>query len=438
MQHYQGILALYGHTRDFATVRLSHDAKPHKIGISISEMRCMRIVGVLMKENDGMSKVYITGAMRTAIGGLSGMLSSQTASKLGGSAIRAALAQAENPTPDEVVMGNVLMAGQGQAPARQAAHHAGLDWSIPATTVNKMCGSGMQAAMMTADRLMCHNGTGVAGGMESMSRAPHLIFETRKGFRMGHQKIYDSMFLDGLEDAYEPGTLMGVYAERTAQERQISREVQDEFALSSLRRAQAASEGAFQREITPITVTDRKSEVTVDWDEQLATAKPGNIPHLKPAFVAEGTVTAANSSSISDGAAALVLQADAAPPKTARAEWIGQASHSELPSNFTIAPIGAIQKLLDQTGWSINDVDLFEVNEAFAVVALAAREHFDIDAERFNIHGGACALGHPIGASAARVIVTLLGALEERNMKRGVASVCIGGGEATAVAIVRL
>ncbi len=385
-----------------------------------------------------MSKLYITGAKRTAIGGLSGALSSQSASRLGGEAIRAALAQAENPVPDEVVMGNVLMAGQGQAPARQAAHHAGLDWSVPATTVNKMCGSGMQAAMMTADRLMRCGGTGVAGGMESMSRAPQLILETRKGFRMGHQKIYDSMFLDGLEDAYEPGTLMGVYAERTAQERQISREAQDEFALSSLSRARTASEGAFRHEITPVTVKDRKSETTVDRDEQLATARPEKIPHLKPAFVADGTVTAANSSSISDGAAALVLQTDAAPPKTARAEWIGQATHSELPNNFTVAPIGAIQKLLDQTGWGVKDVDLFEVNEAFAVVALAARGHFGIDAERFNVHGGACALGHPVGASAARVIVTLLGALEERNLKRGVASVCIGGGEATAVAVTRL
>ncbi|MCY4035082.1 MAG: thiolase family protein [Hyphomicrobiales bacterium] len=385
-----------------------------------------------------MGKLYITGAKRTAIGGLSGALSSQAASRLGGEAIRAALAQAENPAPDEVVMGNVLMAGQGQAPARQAARHAGLDWSVPATTVNKMCGSGMQAAMMTADRLMRCGGTGVAGGMESMSRAPHLVLETRKGFRMGHRKIYDSMFLDGLEDAYEPGTLMGVYAERTAQERQISREAQDEFALSSLGRARAASEGAFRREIVPVAVADGKSETTVQRDEQLAAARPDKIPHLKPAFVADGTVTAANSSSISDGAAALVLQADAAPPKTARAEWMGQASHSELPNNFTVAPIGAIQKLLDQTGWGVEDVDLFEVNEAFAVVALAVREHFSIDAERFNVHGGACALGHPIGASAARVIVTLLGALEERNLKRGVASVCIGGGEATAIAVTRV
>lgn len=385
-----------------------------------------------------MSRIFITGAMRTAIGGLSGELSSQSASQLGGVAMRAALAQAENPSPDEVVMGNVLMAGQGQAPARQAAHHAGLDWSVPATTVNKMCGSGMQAAMMISNHLMRYGGTGVAGGMESMSNAPHLVMETRQGFRMGHRKMYDSMFLDGLEDAYEAGTLMGVYAERTAQERQISRKRQDEFALSSLSRAKAASSGAFRREIAPVTVVNGKSEFTVDRDEQIDRAIPDKIPHLKPAFVAEGTVTAANSSSISDGAAAVVLQADTAPPKTARAEWIGQASHAELPDNFTIAPIGAIQKLLDQTGWGIDDVDLFEVNEAFAVVALAAREHFGIDAERFNVHGGACALGHPIGASAARVIVTLLRALEERDLKNGVASVCIGGGEATAVAITRV
>lgn len=385
-----------------------------------------------------MSRVFITGAKRTAMGGLSGVLSSVPAAELGGVAIKAALEQAGHPTPAEVVMGNVLMAGQGQAPARQAAHHGGLDWSVPATTINKMCGSGMQAAMMSADHLVRYGGTGVAGGMENMSRAPYLVLNARSGVRMGHQKMLDSMFLDGLEDAYEAETLMGVYAERTAQKYQISREAQDAFALASLSRAQSASETAFPNEIVPVHVQNRKSEIIVIQDEQLATARPEKIPHLKPAFVPGGTVTAANSSSISDGAAALVLCADQAAPSHARAEWLGQASHSELPENFTVAPVGAIQKLLDQVGWSVDDVDLFEVNEAFAVVALAAREHYGIAAERFNVHGGACALGHPIGASGARIIVTLLGALEARNLKRGIAAVCIGGGEATAVAIERL
>lgn len=385
-----------------------------------------------------MSRLFITGAKRTAIGGLSGKLMPLSAARLGGESIKAALEQASGPQPSEVVMGNVLMAGQGQAPARQAAHFAGLDWSIPATTINKMCGSGMQAAMMTADRLLRDGGVGVAGGMESMSQAPYLMMGARTGYRMGHQRMQDSMFVDGLEDAYERGTLMGVYAERTAQRLKITREAQDEFALTSLSRAEKASRGAFSREIIPVVVKTRKSEMLVDRDEQLDSARAEKIRHLKPAFVAEGTVTAANSSSISDGAAALVLQADAAAPEGARAEWIGQASHAELPENFTVAPIGAIGKLLDQVGWTVDDVDLFEVNEAFAVVALAARGHFDIAPERFNVHGGACALGHPIGCSAARIIVTLLSALEERDLKRGVAAVCIGGGEATAVAVERV
>ena len=384
-----------------------------------------------------MRRVFITGAKRTAIGSLNGAFKSLSAAALGGNAIKAALEQAEHPVPSEVVMGNVLMAGQGQAPARQATHHAGLAWDIPASTVNKMCGSGMQAAMITADRLMRYGGTGVAGGMENMSRAPYLLANTRTGLRMGHQQMQDSMLLDGLEDAYDKHTLMGVFAERTAQKCQITREAQDEFALLSLSRAQAAATQDFPREITPITVTTGKTVAVVEHDEQLATAKPEKIPYLLPAFVPDGSVTAANSSSISDGAAALVLHADEDAPHTARAEWIGQISHAERPENFTLAPIGAIQKLLDQVGWRVDDVDLFEVNEAFAVVALAARQHFAIAPERFNVNGGACALGHPIGASAARVVVTLLGALETHNVKRGIAAVCIGGGEATAVAIER-
>ncbi|MEM7070183.1 MAG: thiolase family protein [Pseudomonadota bacterium] len=390
-----------------------------------------------------MKKIYITGAKRTPMCSLNGAISSLSAPQFAGFAIKAAWQQSlnsasSNNTPSSIIMGNVLMAGQGQAPARQAAHYGGLGWDIPATTINKMCGSGMQALMFMANHLHCYGGVGIAGGMESMSQAPHLLTGLRAATRMGHQKIQDSMFVDGLEDAYEKGALMGVFAERTAKELNISRQSQDEFALASLSRALEAVEYTLDNEITAIQMEHKKSIITIDQDEQLASAKPEKIPYLKPAFAPDGTVTAANSSSISDGAATLILQADQSPPAHARAKLLGQAHHAERPEHFTIAPIGAIQKLLDQLGWSTKDVDLFEVNEAFAVVALAARNHFNIAPERFNIHGGACALGHPVGASGARIVVTLLNALERHNLKRAIAAICIGGGEATAIAIERI
>ena len=380
-----------------------------------------------------MKSVFVTAAARTPMGGLGGSLSALTAGELGGAALKAVV---ENSSiPSEVVMGNVLMAGQGQAPARQAVHAAGLEWSVPATTVNKMCGSGMQAAMQVADRLLATGGVMAAGGMESMSQAPYLVSKARSGLRMGHAAFKDSMFLDGLEDAYTPGQLMGVFAEQTARDLGLTREEQDNYALLSLERARQAAEGAFASEIVSVEVRGRKSSTVVSSDEQLVTARPEKIPTLRPAFAADGTVTAANASSISDGAAALMLQADGAAPSGAIAKWVGQVTHAELPEHFTIAPITAINKLLTQVGWGVNDVDLFEVNEAFAVVALAARNALNIEADRFNVHGGACALGHPIGASGARIIVTLLNALQTRGLKRGVAAVCIGGGEATAIAV---
>jgi len=385
-----------------------------------------------------MSEVVISGAARTPMGGFQGDLAMIEAPGLGGVAIHAALEQAGVATADSVAMGVVLPAGQGQAPARQAGYAAGLGDDVPATTVNKMCGSGMQCVMDAADTLaLGHQRVAIAGGMESMSNAPYLLPKMRGGARIGHGQVVDSMFLDGLEDAYEPGRLMGTYAEDCAGKYQFTREAQDGYALASLERAQSAiSSGAFGAEIAPVTVKNRGGETVVNRDEQPGKARPEKIPHLKPAFRDGGTVTAANSSSISDGAAALVLaRADAGLP--VRARILGHATHAQAPGWFTTAPVPAAQKLLKQVGWSLEDVDLWEVNEAFAVVPMAFMADLGVSHDRLNINGGACALGHPIGASGARIIVTLLNALEARGQKRGVAAICIGGGEGTAIAIER-
>jgi acetyl-CoA C-acetyltransferase len=341
------------------------------------------------------------------------------------------------------MFGCVLPAGQGQAPARQAALAAGLPLSTGATTINKMCGSGMKAAMLANDLLIAGSATlAVAGGMESMTNAPYLLDRARGGYRMGHGRVLDHMFLDGLEDAYDKGRLMGTFAEDCAQNYQFTREVQDNFAIASLTRAQTAiKDGSFAGEVTPVTLKAGKSEITVSTDEQPLKAKFDKIPTLKPAFRDGGTVTAANSSSISDGAAALVLMRRSEAEKRGLkplAAIVGHATHAHEPALFATAPIGAIRKLAERTGWSLADVDLFEINEAFAVVALAAMHDLDLPHDKVNVHGGACALGHPIGASGARVLVTLLAALEKYDLKRGIASLCIGGGEATAVAVERL
>ena len=386
--------------------------------------------------------IVIVGAARTPMGALQGELSSLSASDLGAVAIKAAIERAGiSPADvDETLMGNVLPAGQGQAPARQAAIKAGLPVSAGATTVNKMCGSAMKAAMLAHDSLAA--GTTdvvVAGGMESMSNAPYLLPKARSGFRMGHQSVLDHMFLDGLEDAYDKGRLMGTFAEECADEYAFTREAQDEFALASLSRALAANnDGTFAWEIAPVTVTGRKGDVVVDKDEQPAKAAPEKIPQLKAAFRKNGTVTAANSSSISDGAAALVLMrrstAEARGVKPL-AMIVAHATHAQEPGKFTTAPVGAIDKVLKKAGWTSDDVDLYEVNEAFAVVTMAAMRDQRIAHDKVNVHGGACALGHPIGASGARILVTLIGALRKRGKRRGVAALCIGGGEATAMAI---
>ena len=389
-----------------------------------------------------MRDVVICGAARTPMGGFQGDFAEMTASELGGAAIAAALAQVPECKVDEVLMGCVLPAGQGQAPARQAGFNAGLGQEVPATTVNKMCGSGMKAAMIAFDQIaLGQGGIIVAGGMESMSNAPYMLPKMRKGARLGHAQALDHMFLDGLEDAYDKGRLMGTFAEDCAEEFQFTRERQDEYALASLSRAlDAQSRGAFEQEITPVTVTKRNGSKTVSQDEQPATARPEKIPHLKPAFRDGGTVTAANSSSISDGAAALVL-ADQETAKsqgyTIRARILGHASHAQEPGRFTTAPVPAAQKLLKKLGWKTEDVDLWEVNEAFAVVPLAFMQELGVDHGRVNVNGGACALGHPIGASGARIMVTLLNAMEKRDVKRGVAAICIGGGEGTAIALER-
>lgn len=391
-----------------------------------------------------MQEVWITGAARTPMGGFQGALGGLGAAELGGAAIGAAMkgAGAAPEAVDELLMGCVLPAGQGQAPARQAGFAAGLGEAVPATTLNKMCGSGMKAAMDAADRIaLGHAGVMVAGGMESMTNAPYLLPKMRGGARLGHGQVIDHMFLDGLEDAYDAGRLMGTFAEDCAEAFQFTRDAQDGYALASLDRAmKAQASGAFGGEITPVTVTTRKGETRVEADEQPQTARPEKIQHLKPAFREGGTVTAANSSSISDGAAALVLASGAAVEAqglATRARVVGHAGHAQAPALFPTAPIPAARKLLDRIGWTVSDVDLWEVNEAFAVVPMAFMREMGLSHEVVNIHGGACALGHPIGASGARIVVTLLNAMEARDVKRGVAAICIGGGEGTAIAIER-
>jgi acetyl-CoA C-acetyltransferase len=385
--------------------------------------------------------IAIVSAARTPMGAFMGSLSSLKAPQLGAVAIKAALERAGLAPGDidEVIMGNVLPAGVGQAPARQASLGAGLPKSTGCTTINKVCGSGMKAAMLAHDLILAGSGRIiVAGGMESMSNAPYLIGKARGGLRLGHGEIKDHMFLDGLEDPYNDGRLMGTFAEECATQYRFSREAQDAFATESLQRAQTASRsGAFAPEIQPVTVKDS----VVSEDEQPFKADLAKIPKLKPAFRKEGTVTAANSSSISDGAAALVLMSDA----TARERGLGplaviraHATHAQDPALFTTAPVGAIRKVLEKAGWKAGEVDLYEVNEAFAVVTMAAMHELDLPHSKVNVNGGACALGHPIGASGARIVVTLLAALERRGLRRGVASLCIGGGEATALAVERL
>jgi len=386
--------------------------------------------------------IVIVSAVRTPMGGLQGDLKSLTAPQLGSAAIRGAVERAgiDAASVEQVLFGCVLPAGQGQAPARQAALGAGLDKHTTCTTLNKMCGSGMQAAIMAHDLLLA--GTAdvvVAGGMESMTNAPYLLDKARGGYRMGHGKIIDHMFMDGLEDAYDKGRLMGTFAEDCAQANAFSREAQDQFAIASLTRAQEAiSNGRFAAEIIPVEVTEGKEKRVIKDDEQPPKARLDKIPQLKPAFREGGTVTAANASSISDGAAALVLMRRSEADKRGLkplAVIHGHAAFADAPALFPTAPIGAIDKLMKRTGWNLAEVDLFEINEAFAVVTLAAMKHLDLAHDKVNIHGGACALGHPIGASGARILVTLLSALRQNNLRRGVAAICIGGGEATAMAV---
>ncbi|MGX0877615.1 acetyl-CoA C-acetyltransferase [Roseovarius sp. MBR-154] len=389
-----------------------------------------------------MKEVVIAGAARTPMGGFQGDFDGVAAPVLGGAAIAAALRDARAASVDEVLMGCVLPAGQGQAPARQAGFLGGLGEEVPATTLNKMCGSGMKAAMMGFDQIaLGHAQTMIAGGMESMSCAPYLLPKMRGGARLGHAQVVDHMFLDGLEDAYDTGRLMGTFAEDCAEKFQFTRQAQDEYAIGSLQGAlDAQASGAFEGEIAPVTLSTRKGEVVISADEQPAKARPEKIPQLKPAFREGGTVTAANSSSISDGAAALVLASREAAETQGlniRARILGHASHAQAPSWFTTAPVPAAQKLLKRLGWGVDDVDLWEVNEAFAVVPMAFMHEMGLPRDRVNVNGGACALGHPIGASGARIMVTLLNALEKRGLKRGVAAICIGGGEGTAIAIER-
>ena len=390
--------------------------------------------------------IVIVGVARTPMGGFQGDFASMAASDLGAVAIKAAVERAgiKPSDVDKTIFGCVLPAGQGQAPARQASIKAGLPLATGCTTVNKMCGSAMEAMILAHDALVAKSAdVVVAGGMESMSNAPYLMPKARSGYRMAHQTVYDHMFLDGLEDAYDKGRLMGTFAEECATSFAFTREAQDAFATTSLSRALAANQdGTFAWEIAPVTVSGRKGDVVVDHDEQPAKASPDKIPTLKPAFKKDGgTVTAANSSSISDGAAAVVMMrrstAEARGLKPL-AVIVGHATHAQEPGLFTTAPVGAIRKLYEKTGWTTSDVDLFEINEAFAVVTMAAMKEHGIAHDKVNVHGGACALGHPIGASGARIVVTLLGALRKQNKTRGVAALCIGGGEATALAIERV
>ncbi|CUX58331.1 acetyl-CoA acetyltransferase with thiolase domain [Agrobacterium fabrum str. J-07] len=389
--------------------------------------------------------IVIVSAARTPMGGFQGELSNQTGAELGAAAISAALSFGgiDANIVDEVIMGCVLSAGQGQAPARQASIKAGVPIAAAASTINKMCGSGMKAAMLAHDLILAGSASVVvAGGMESMSNAPYLLPKARSGLRMGHGQLIDHMFLDGLEDAYEQGRLMGTFAEDCAEAYQFSREAQDAFAIESLTRAQAAiRDGHFDKEITAVDVVAGKIRRRVDTDEQPGKARLEKIPTLRPAFREGGTVTAANSSSISDGAAALVIMRQSEAERlglSPRGRIVGHSTFSNRPERFATAPIGAMKKLSDRTGWSFDDVDLFEINEAFAVVPMAAMQTLGLPHDKVNVNGGACALGHPIGASGARILVTLLSALEEHGLTKGVASVCIGGGEATAIAIERI
>jgi acetyl-CoA C-acetyltransferase len=394
--------------------------------------------------NSSANPVVITGFARTPMGGFQGALAGVSATALGAVAVRAAVERSgvDAGKIEAIFMGCVLPAGLGQAPARQAALGAGLPLSVEATTVNKMCGSGMQATIMAHDALLA--GTAdimIAGGMESMSNAPYLLTKHRAGARIGHDAVKDSMYLDGLEDAYDPGKLMGAFAEESARDYQFTRAAQDEFAIESLARANAAiANGAFDDEVTPVTVSGRGGDTIVAFDEQPGKARPDKIPGLKPAFARDGTITAANASSISDGAAALVLTRASVAARDSlpvRARIVAHAAHAHEPGKFTTAPVPAIEKLLKKAGWTVADVDLFEVNEAFATVAMIAMHDLGIPRDKLNIHGGATALGHPIGASGARIIATLVAALERTGGKRGVAALCIGGGEATAIAIER-
>ena len=390
------------------------------------------------------SSVVVTGLARTPIGGFQGRLSPLTAPQLGSASIRAALEDSDisGSDVDEVLMGCVLPAGIGQAPARQAALAAGIPKSVGCTTVNKMCGSGMKTVMLGYDSIVAGtNSVVVTGGLESMSNAPYILPKARGGYRMGHSQVLDHMFADGLEDAYQKGALMGVFAEDCAESYQFSREAQDEFAIESLTRAQKATQsGTFEREIAPVQVSTRKESYEVTSDEQPETTNSEKIPFLRPAFRKNGSVTAANSSSISDGGATVVLMSEAEAQrrdKPIQARLVGHTTFAAEPNLFPTAPISAISKLLDKLNWSVDDIDLFEVNEAFAVVTMAAMHSLKIPHDRMNIHGGACALGHPVGASGTRILVTLIAAMERYDLKRGVASLCIGGGEATAIGVVR-
>lgn len=389
--------------------------------------------------------IVIVGAARTPMGSFQGELSPMMAPELGAISIKAALERAGVSGDDieEVIMGCVLPAGMGQAPARQAAFGAGIPKAAGCTTVNKMCGSGMKAVMFANDLLTANSAqVMVAGGLESMTNAPYLLPKVRDGLRMGHGEVKDHMFTDGLEDAYEPGRLMGSFAEETATHYQFTREAQDDFAIASVQRAQkAAKEGLFAHEITPVTVKTRRGETVIEHDEQPPKANIEKIPTLRPAFAKDGTVTAANASSISDGAASLVMMKLSEAERRGlqpMAKILGHASFAHAPAWFTTAPVHAIENLLEKLSWQADDVDLYEINEAFAVVTMAAMHELSIPHEKVNIYGGACALGHPVGASGARIIVTLMNALKQNDLKTGVAALCIGGGEATAVAIERL
>ena len=386
--------------------------------------------------------IVIVGMARTPIGGFQGVLKDVSGPKLGSAAIRAALERSGVPAEDidEVLMGCVLPAGMGQAPARQASIGAGIPDATGCTTVNKMCGSGMKTTMLAHDLLVAGtNEVMVAGGLESMSNAPYILPKARSGQRLGHGQMLDHMFLDGLEDAFDKGTLMGVFAERTAKKYGFSREAQDKFAIRSLTRSKKAiQDGSFDAEVTPVTYKNRQGEVTVEQDEQPLKANLDKIPKLRPAFDKDGTVTAANSSSISDGAAALVMMCESTAKKRGLkpiARFLGHSSFAQEPAWFTTAPVSAIKKLLETLGWKADDVDLYEINEAFAVVTMAAMKDLHLPSEKVNVHGGACALGHPVGASGTRIMVTLISALQKYGKTRGVASLCIGGGEATAMAV---